>query len=417
MKSILLITDGFPYDDTEKPFLLSEINELSKQFKIDIVARIKEKNIDKQPCCILPDSITHYKYITENVSRKEKIEYFTRIVVSKAWWSEALRLFREKRKLADYINSYEYLIRSFIVLDWIKKELILGSYDIVYTYWNSFATLALAIYKSGCKNIRLVTRTHGYDLYNERARGNRQCYKEYVNKYVDRVFFIASTGKEYYIEHFNKSINENEKLIVAPIGASVASHIPSKANANLLVSCSRMIPLKRIDMIVEALSTIDDIQIRWIHLGGGTEYDNIKELCIEKLGTKENITYELLGILSNEEVRDFYDSNFVDCFISTSESEGSPVSMQEALAYGIPIIGTNVGEVAELTRDSGILLDSNPEIEEIVDAIKLVLNMDEEDVKRLRTNAYNKWQDYYDAEKNAKKFAMMLSKLTEDDSN
>lgn len=411
MKKILLITDGFPYMPGEKPFLWTELCHLSKQFDVNIVARTKREYADVPECVELPKNVKSYKYLIEDITIKEKLKHFLRIICSRAWWLELTKLFKEHRKKENFVDAYDYLVRSLLFLDWINNEITLESYDVIYTYWNSFATLAISIYKSHHRNVKLITRTHGYDLYNERANGNRQCYKRYVNKYVDRVFFIASSGKEYYIEHFNEGINENERLIVAPIGASAASRIPLKTGYKLLVSCSRMIPLKRINLVVEALSTIEDIQINWIHLGGGVEYDSINQLCIEKLSTKDNIVYKLLGEMGNEEVREFYDSDYVDCFISTSETEGSPVSMQEALAYGIPIIGTNVGEVEELTRDTGILLNSNPKIDEIADAIKNIFSMDEDVVSKLRDNAYKKWQEHYDAEKNAKKFIRMLNHL------
>lgn len=42
-----------------------------------------------------------------------------------------------------------------------------------------------------------------------------------------------------------------------------------------------------------------------------------------------------------------------DCFISTSSSEGLPVSIQEAMAFGIPIIATVLAEYQNLLKIMG----------------------------------------------------------------
>ena len=56
----------------------------------------------------------------------------------------------------------------------------------------------------------------------------------------------------------------------------------------------------------------------------------------------------------------FYSENYVDLFITTSSTEGLPVSVQEAISFGIPIIATNVGAMSEVVNDDcGILVDKD----------------------------------------------------------
>ncbi|NJK95527.1 MAG: glycosyltransferase [Bacteroidales bacterium] len=48
-------------------------------------------------------------------------------------------------------------------------------------------------------------------------------------------------------------------------------------------------------------------------------------------------------------------------FLNTSLSEGVPVSVMEALSFGLPVIATDVGGTGELINDEvGMLI--NPEI-------------------------------------------------------
>jgi glycosyltransferase involved in cell wall biosynthesis len=52
-----------------------------------------------------------------------------------------------------------------------------------------------------------------------------------------------------------------------------------------------------------------------------------------------------------------------DFLLSTSDSEGTPLTFMEAASFGCPIISTNVGSVADLIDDrkTGILCTNNAE--------------------------------------------------------
>ena len=64
-----------------------------------------------------------------------------------------------------------------------------------------------------------------------------------------------------------------------------------------------------------------------------------------------------------------------DSFITTSSTEGLPVSIQEAMAAGIPIIGTNVGGIPEMIDGNGVLLSANPSNKEVAEAILRIYYM------------------------------------------
>ena len=45
---------------------------------------------------------------------------------------------------------------------------------------------------------------------------------------------------------------------------------------------------------------------------------------------------------------DYYKNNIIDIFINLSASEGIPVSIMDAISFGIPCIATNVGGTGEI---------------------------------------------------------------------
>ncbi|MBQ4033784.1 MAG: glycosyltransferase, partial [Paludibacteraceae bacterium] len=111
-----------------------------------------------------------------------------------------------------------------------------------------------------------------------------------------------------------------------------------------IVSCSNAIPLKRLDLIAEALQKAD-FPIQWTHIGSGPTLEKISAM-VESM--PKNVTVSLLGQKSNEFVRDLYTKKHFDVFLNVSTTEGVPVSIMEALAAGIPVIATNVGGTSEI---------------------------------------------------------------------
>ena len=62
------------------------------------------------------------------------------------------------------------------------------------------------------------------------------------------------------------------------------------------------------------------------------------EESIEKL--HGNIKVDLMGNLPHEKVMSFYKDYAVNLFVNVSKSEGLPVSIMEAVSFGIPVRAT-----------------------------------------------------------------------------
>lgn len=110
----------------------------------------------------------------------------------------------------------------------------------------------------------------------------------------------------------------------------------------------------------------------------------------------------------------FYSENYVDAFITTTASEGCPVSVQEAMAYGIPIIGTTVAEIPYMINGNGILLQEDPSEQEIAKAIEEIYDKGEQEIIQMREQSYQLWNANFNLDKNATRFVEFLGKLAED---
>lgn len=90
-----------------------------------------------------------------------------------------------------------------------------------------------------------------------------------------------------------------------------------------------------------------------LHIGGNGKINKLKEI-IQTHKIQDIIIYE--GWVSGEKKIQLF--NISDAFILPSYAEGLPVSILEAISYGLPILSTPVGGIPEVVNESnGILFE------------------------------------------------------------
>ncbi|MBK7130634.1 MAG: glycosyltransferase family 4 protein [Crocinitomicaceae bacterium] len=72
-----------------------------------------------------------------------------------------------------------------------------------------------------------------------------------------------------------------------------------------------------------------------------------------------------------------------DCIVVPSHSEGMPTVILEAMARSLVVIATDVGAVSRMVKENGILLNQ-PQPELIADAIQKIIQMPDEDLKKMK---------------------------------
>jgi len=226
-----------------------------------------------------------------------------------------------------------------------------------YDYWFENSTLALAILRAYGQISVAVARTHGFDLYDERWPSGRVPFREFKTRGLDRVFPVSDFGKRYLEKRIPWAA---ERIDVQRLGVS-SQPLPERVDgeAPLVVSCGWLLPFKRSHLIPEVLEALGR-PVRWVHFGDGPDRERVRAAA-ERLPAR--VAWELRGNVPNSEVIRFYRHEPVDAFISLSGSEGVPVSMMEAISFGVPLIGMQAYGIPEIvTPDTGICLplDATP---------------------------------------------------------
>lgn len=276
--------------------------------------------------------------------------------------------------------------------EWLERH----PSTVYYSYWlgTNFA------FDDDRQGLR-ISRAHGGDCFYSRGY---HPYRQEALRNLDYVFPISEAGRRDIIDHYAGEVpGLAEKVRTARLGIAIPDALNpySRQEERTIVTCSNIIQLKRLDLLIDALSEITNARIRWIHFGEGALRGEIEQYAQQRLDEKKNIYYEFRGYTPNHEIMSFYTNTSIDLFVNCSDVEGIPVSVMEAMAHGIPTIGRSVGGIAELIDDScGRLLPEQTCPQALADAIQAILGLPTEAYLALRANARETVKEHYDVEKN-----------------
>lgn len=408
MKKLYLITKTFPLGAEEKAFLQYEAELLQKNFDLTIVVTesVNGKNEEKN---------SRYQVLEAhgNPTVWEKMMSAVLFLSKREAWEEFVQIIGE-RKLIGKRLFRALMFGTAAETFWKNLKRVCNIYKdtdaVFYFYWWDYKCMGVTMHRKKYPNMRVVTRTHGYDLYHERELYGKQFFKKQMERNLEKIFFISEYGKLYYEEHRGKK--DDNKYILSRLGVREQAVQLNRVGGNfLLVSCSNVIPLKRVELIAEGLSLISDTKVNWIHFGDGEELEKIEAMAEKLLAGKDNISYTFAGRVDNQTVMNFYRDNSVGCFITTTSTEGNPVSVQEALSFGVPVIGTAVSDIPLMIDGNGVLLSANPAPREVADAIMKIAAASHEEQIAMREKSYKIWASDYNAEKNFNSFVELLLKV------
>jgi glycosyltransferase involved in cell wall biosynthesis len=135
-----------------------------------------------------------------------------------------------------------------------------------------------------------------------------------------------------------------------------------------LLSVGAVVPRKGFDVLVGALARLADLEWRLTIAGDLTRDPATAERLqadITRHGLSRLVTTP--GAVSPERLAALYDS--ADLFVLASRFEGYGMAYAEALAHGLPVIGTNAGAIPDtIPHDAGLLVDAD-DVAALADAL------------------------------------------------
>lgn len=165
------------------------------------------------------------------------------------------------------------------------------------------------------------------------------CFEQFIKcllKKSDMILVLDNDSLNQYRKYNRKVKKINNSIILPDEGyENKKIHNPVK-----VLFVGRLSKVKRIDEIIRAIDEYKEDVILTI-VGDGEERDNLKSLVKTK-----RIIFK--GALKPYQVKEEMINS--DILIMNSILEGKPMTIIEAMSYGMPIVTTDVGGISELVK-------------------------------------------------------------------
>lgn len=322
----------------------------------------------------------------------------------------------EIKGLLKHCITYQFCSMKLI---WMAKRILKqcnksDSEIVLLAAWFSSEAYAVSKMKRKHPSIKTASFAHSFEVDPQRGKYVKYSYNKSKHIYLDGIYFIADRMRLIYMNELG-SINQEvkRKFYLSYLGSTKEDNRLNMASDEILniCSCSGLVPIKRIDKLIESLKFWKECPIKWTHLGGGPLMEKTIKQVEELKSVNSLVQVNLKGKLKNEDVKKYYAENPVDLFINVSESEGLPVSIMEATSYGIPILATDVGGTREIVREeNGFLLPGDCTSQMIYDKILSFYRLSREQKEICRKNSFKIWYTQFDAQKNIVEFLNKIQK-------
>jgi len=343
------------------------------------------------------------EHIFQLLKRLNRNEWETIICTSNDgfYWKKFNSLEIKTYNLALRVISLKTAWKFFLIL---RKE----KPDLIHTHGKGPGLYGRVI--SIFLNIPTVHTFHGfhYEDLSTFTKWLHLAVENFLSIFTDHHIFVSAGEKNKahilkFLDEENSTVIHNgvdhEYIRSLPITRNTALKLSESENwepNKILGTISRLSPEKGIlDLLAAFSKAIKEIpDLRLIIIGGHSEEHKDYYLKVKRLIDKENLT-DCIRILGyrHDAVKIL---KCLDFYISSSLSEGLPISMLEALALGIPAIATEITGNKDILCNStfGILTEPGSPESLYKGIVKMVqLTQDERDF--LSRNGYNRIKNHF----------------------
>lgn len=265
-------------------------------------------------------------------------------------------------------------------------------------------------------NKKVILHIHGggfKDFYNESSSYKKKNIIKTLNS-VNSIITLSDSWQDYF-----KKLCHNKNIFVLPnaVDLKTISYYSNKNLKNLKNinksnqsqnnTSFRLLFIGRIEKqkgIYELLKALKEINEEKKHkknnynnkivldcMGSFTNNENEIRTLVERSGLSDSVNF--LGVIQGEERFKYFAQSHA--FILPSYWEGLPLSVIEAMAFGLPIISTKVGAIPEIVDNNNGILVRPKDVTELKNAI-IKIRDDKKKIPEYKINNIKKIRDKYD---------------------
>ncbi len=276
-------------------------------------------------------------YLPQKVSKDKGLTSFSLLELNS---KKTLSFFKQKEKTEK--ETLQAAIENYLVKNKIEK--------ILCEYGPSGVEIMTIAKKL---SIPLIVHFHGYDAY------RNDILNSYGKNYIE-LFKIASSiiavSKHMKAQLVNLGCPEYKlHHLCYGIDSSVFNFAENAGKQVTFVSCGRFVEKKAPQLTIKAFGLVlrKTPNAKLVMIGDG----ELLEEC-ERLANDLNIvsSIEFTGVLNQQQIAEKFKTAtaFLQHSITTiqNDSEGTPLTIMEAMACGLPVIATKHGGIADIITDN-----------------------------------------------------------------
>ena len=401
--TLLIFTDRYPVLGDDEPFLTVEVRELARRWQVILIPTSKARG-----------SVTP---LPEGVTFEAGLANYMPSVVGRVWGLIAslfdadtyheIAAFRARALHPNVIAAV--LVRGSRMQRahrWTTRYLRATGHCVAYSWWASTAGYGVARASNEC-GVPCVTRIHGYELYPEQDRLGRIPFQGSGLARFDAIYSVSRAGADYLAAR-HPHLEPRVQTAYLGIDAVPTQGHPSVDGVFRVLSCSSCIAIKRLELLAAGVASLLEhypgVNFTWTHIGSGPTLMAVQRTVNSYQGLAARCTFT--GFLPPSAVRELMTTESFDVFVNVSSSEGLPVTLMEAASNGIPLIATTIGGNAEIVSSlNGLLIDANPEPQDLASALISVHSLSDGDRDAMRAASRATWKERFVAENNYSAFS------------
>ncbi len=242
---------------------------------------------------------------------------------------------------------------------WLAHQMRQKHYDHLHAYWAS-APSTMALVAAEMLDVPWSFTAHRWDILEDNLMHTKLKKTRFAR-------FVSHEGK------CAAGANQ-DNAVVLHLGVSLPDGVPAVSDTSMeltLLCPATFTFVKGHSYLFAALALLRkrDFFPRVILAGDGPLRSALISEC-ERLGISDQVSFP--GFLSHTDLLNLYRERKVTAVVLPSLHEGIPVSLMEAMASGIPVVGTVAGGTPELLRDGAGLLVPPADPQALADAIELI---------------------------------------------